>query len=243
MERQPVVKCLVGSHNYNLNEPTSDRDYKLFVMPTFDDLYYRNEYSKSILGTDEDVDIHDIRKVAHLWWKSNLNFIEVLYSTDVQFLCDAPELSVIWSMKHELVTMNLPYLWNACIGMHHNKMKLLHKGTEGTQHLVDQYGYDTKQALHAFRILDFLKRFADTDFVDFQYAMTYQDSERDKLLAIKHGKFTLEHFEEYIMIALDYMKSQYESLYVSQSSKEYIKKQLEELIYSMVENRIVKGMV
>ena len=46
--RVPVLKALVGSHNYNLNTPESDKDYKLFVLPTFDDLYSREDYTASI---------------------------------------------------------------------------------------------------------------------------------------------------------------------------------------------------
>lgn len=34
-----VLKALVGSHNYNLNTESSDKDYKYFVLPTLDDLY------------------------------------------------------------------------------------------------------------------------------------------------------------------------------------------------------------
>ena len=66
-----------------------------------------------------------------------------------------------------MMKMNLKYLYDACIGMHYNKMKYLEKGTEGTKHLVEKYGYDTKQAVHAWRILDFLRAFADNEFTDF----------------------------------------------------------------------------
>ena len=38
-DRQWLIKALVGSHNYNLNTETSDKDYKVFVLPTFNELY------------------------------------------------------------------------------------------------------------------------------------------------------------------------------------------------------------
>ena len=31
--RTVAFKSLVGSHNYNLNTPESDKDYKVFVLP------------------------------------------------------------------------------------------------------------------------------------------------------------------------------------------------------------------
>ena len=45
-ERKVVFKALVGSHNYNLNDETSDKDYKYFVLPTFDDLYTGKMFSQ-----------------------------------------------------------------------------------------------------------------------------------------------------------------------------------------------------
>ena len=40
-----LFRVLTGSHNYNMNTPESDKDYKIFVLPTFDDLYHGKEFS------------------------------------------------------------------------------------------------------------------------------------------------------------------------------------------------------
>ena len=45
--RIAVLKALVGSHNYNLNTESSDKDYKYFVLPTLDDLYDGTIFSAS----------------------------------------------------------------------------------------------------------------------------------------------------------------------------------------------------
>ena len=37
--REIMLKSSVGSVNYNLVTADSDKDYKFFVMPTFDDVY------------------------------------------------------------------------------------------------------------------------------------------------------------------------------------------------------------
>ena len=42
--RNVAFKALVGSHNYNLNTSDSDKDYKLFVIPTLDDLYFNKSF-------------------------------------------------------------------------------------------------------------------------------------------------------------------------------------------------------
>lgn len=236
MNRTIAFKALVGSHNYNLATPESDKDYKVFVLPTFDDLYKGNQYSHSQITDTVDYDYHDIRKLSNLFWKSNLNFIEVLYSTDV-IHSDIPwvktNIDEIYKIKHELVSMNLPYLYRACKGMYFNKIKYLEKGTEGTQHLVDRFGYDTKQGLHAFRILDFIERFAETNFADFQHAMTYSDTERDSMLAIKNGLYTKEEYLRIVEFKLSSFEK-LESLYTSQKENEDVKRHLEDIILGLV---------
>ena len=236
MDRKIAFSSLVGSHNYNLATPESDKDYKVFVLPTFEDLYNGTQYSHSKITNSVDYDYHDIRKLTSLFWKSNLNFIEVLYSTDVKipkYLLINPHIEEIYRMKHEIVTMNLPYLYKACKGMYYNKIKYLDKGTEGTQYLVEKFGYDTKQALHAFRILDFIERFADTEFQDFQYAMTYNNAERDNMLGIKDGLYTKDEYLKLVEVQFSRFEK-LENLYLSQEEKHWVRDGLEEIIYELV---------
>ena len=216
--RKELFRALVGSHNYNLNTPESDKDYKIFIAPTFDDLYFNKQFSKSYIGETEDYDVHDIRKVSSLFWKANVNFLEVLFSEDIQLKYDVKNgtqthkyLNDIFAMKNDIARMNLPYLYDACIGMHITKKKQIDKGTSGTQHLVDKYGYDTKQAMHSIRILNFLRRFADNEFTDFKQAIWYMEDEGNKeyLLDMKKGNCAKEEYyfvsEYYLnMIEQDY---------------------------------------
>lgn len=148
IERTEVFRSLVGSHNYNLNTEGSDKDYKVFILPTFDDLYFNRSYSKSIIGADMDLDIHDLRKATDLWFKANINFLEVLYSSDIELkhnnlsIASHHDMLELISRRDEIARMNLPFLYSACIGMHKQKRHSVLKGTESTQVLVDQFGYD-----------------------------------------------------------------------------------------------------
>jgi uncharacterized protein len=235
MERKVAFKALVGSHNYNLNTPESDKDYKVFTLPTFEDLYFNRRISTSKVGETEDYDFHDVRQIPELWWKTNINFVEVLYSTKT--FNTIPELLIIFNMKDRLVRMNLPYFYTACKGMHFNKLSQIDKGTSGTQHLVDKYGYDTKQALHAYRVLDFITRFYFTDFEGFKWAMTYEGKARDFMLSIKNGKYTKEEY-------LDLVKTKYEKfevleeVYKNQKPDIEVKEILEGLIMEMVKKNL-----
>ena len=196
--RKTAIKALVGSHNYNLNTPESDRDYKHFVLPTFDDIYNSYYHSESHVGEQMDYTVHDIRKLPELLFKANINFVEVLFSKDFTEGYYCPEVAELVEMREEIARMNLPYLFSACKGMFFNKMKYIEKGTSGTIHLVEKHGYDTKQALHAYRVLDFLEKYCYNGFKSFGGAISYFGDDIKFMLFIKDGGYEREEFNTII---------------------------------------------
>lgn len=191
--REVVIRALVGSHNYNLNTKTSDRDYKYFVIPTFDDLYFGKLFSTSYQAETKDYDCHDIRQLSNLLWKANINFIEVLFSQDLLFHSG---LSWLFDHKNELASMNMPYLYKATMGMHYQKASSLHKGTAKTQSLIERFGYDTKQATHALRCLFMVERLAGGMPMD--EALWFEESHKhwSILRSLKAGEFTESEFNK-----------------------------------------------
>lgn len=247
--RRELVRVLVGSHNYNLNTVSSDRDYKIFIAPTFNDLYFGNEFKSSIIGETEDYVVHDIRKMSKLFEKANINFLEILFSISCDINHDNLEtaslLRQIFNMKHDIVKMNLPYLYNACVGMHFEKRDNVRKGTSSTQCLVDKFGYDTKQALHSLRVLDFLRKFADNNFTDFQAAIWYDDDSfaREYLLEVKDGKYTYEQYYNHAANLLALIRGKYEDKYKSREFDAKTGIKLDRLIKEIVRKEILSKMM
>ncbi|WJJ55312.1 hypothetical protein QB910_000068 [Dabrowskivirus KKP3916] len=242
MSNTKIFSCLVGSHNYNLNDENSDKDYKVFTMPSFKDLYYNHMDSKMSVGETEDFDTHDVRKLGQLLWKSNVNYMEILFSNEIIWHQEHSPLRVLFlpEIRNKIAKMNLPYLYKSCKGMYYNKMKYIHKGTSGTQHLVEKYGYDTKQALHAFRILDFCFKYAENGFSDFKEAITYDNSEREFMLSIKSGYFTFPQFEQMIERKFVNQFLPLEETFFAQKENEFTKLLLEAAIYNAVYDGIQK---
>lgn len=239
MEREVMLKALVGSHNYNLAHEESDKDYKVFVAPNFEDLYLGKRYAKQIITDTEDNDIHDIRKLIELFFKANVNYLEVLASNEIVVPDGLPEIHKIISYKKDIFKMNLPHLFNACKGVYFNKMKLLNKGTEGTQHLVDKFGYDTKQALHAYRSLKVIVDFANADFEDFEGAIRYDGEDLEFMKEIRHGFFRQDVFENFV-------KHYYEStfLHIGKRYNEQpvnleLKAELEGIVMELIKRKMV----
>jgi hypothetical protein len=191
--RPVAIKALVGSWASNLQTPASDKDWKYFVTPTFDDLYSGKMFSSANVSETLDYDCHDIRQLGNLLWKSNVNFIITLFSPE--YSCN-PMLQWIFDNADRYAGMNLPAFYNSTMGMHIEKMKKLLEPTSNTQILVDTFGYDTKQATHALRCLYILHRISSGMSV--RSAFWFEGKDKEVLLGVKAGNQSLEEFREYV---------------------------------------------
>ena len=232
-----VFYSLVGSHNYNLNTKNSDKDYKYFVMPTFDDLYYNKYIHKEFVSKDIDYTVHDIRKLPVLFYKSNINFLEVLFSIDSN--CELKFNDFYkWLIinREKLATMNLQYLYKACIGMYFTKRKQMINDSDGRHLSIEKYGYDTKSACHSYRVLDFLIRMYQNDFC-FGDSIYYDDCEKQRnlLIRIKSGEYNLYYINEMLNKLKENVDS-LESYFVSQNSNVCLYEELQDRVKNIVMN-------
>lgn len=78
-------KFLIGSNNYNLDLPDSDKDYKGIIMPNFTDLYFNKTLNAQI---DEHESLVDYRFFCQKLTKANPNYVEMLFSKEKEFLND-----------------------------------------------------------------------------------------------------------------------------------------------------------
>lgn len=86
-EEDIVGVFLYGSQNYNLDRENSDIDIKVITLPSIDIITKgTNPYSKEKELIDENgnilgkIDIKEIRKMADMYKKQNINFIETLFT-------------------------------------------------------------------------------------------------------------------------------------------------------------------
>lgn len=230
--RNLVLSSMVGSWAANLNTSASDEDWKHFVAPTFDDLYTGKMYSNADVSKTLDYDVHDIRQLSNLLWKANLNFVSVLFGYRVSCV---PELEWIFDNADSFAVMNLPYFYNATMGMHFEKMSTLTKGTSNTQVFIEKYGYDTKQACHAMRCLYVLERFQKCK--NMRYALFFEQGwYRDNLLDIKAGKMSLDFFREGVEMwhneNKDFLKGWYSSCLPDEEAKNMLDEGIKDFIRS-----------
>ena len=216
--RKVVLSSMVGSWASNLNTPASDQDWKYFVTPTFDDLYTGKLFATASVTDTFDYDVHDIRQLINLLWKANLNFIVVLFGYEVTRVA---ELQWIFANAESLATMNLPYFYNATMGMHFEKMSKLLQPTGNTQILVDKFGYDTKQACHALRCLLVLQRVWCGKTM--REALWFDGDNRKMLIDVKSGVYSLDEFKGIVNVWHSVHKENVSAWFKNQTANESMK--------------------
>lgn len=210
--RKKAFKSIVGSHNYNLNDENSDKDYKIFLFPTFDDIYKNKKINKHTEEAGDDIDHYDIRELPRLLYKSNINFTETLFSVEKEVFTNdgAGYIKEIFDMREDIARINLSYLFDACMGMFNNKVRAMNR--DDAQAL--RCGYDGKSAMTAYRILDFLIRYADGHFESFEESIRYNSVERERMLRIKNGDVKIgDIINELSYMEKDIIQVQYKDKY------------------------------
>ena len=72
---------LYGSQNYGINTPTSDVDTKAILIPNINKICAQEKWeSKELLVDEEHCEVKDIREMRNMWFKQNMNFLEILFT-------------------------------------------------------------------------------------------------------------------------------------------------------------------
>lgn len=231
-ERELALVAQVGSHNYNLNTENSDEDYKVFVLPSFDDLYEGTKHKSNVCSDIADYSAHDVRQLSHLLYKANISFLEILFSNNYQ--CFNPGMSKVFEMRDEIAVMNLPYFYSACLGIYYETMKKFTIITDKRKDSIEKFGYSTKDAAQAYRVLNTLVRFAKNDFENFGDALRFTGDELCHIELIRKGHYSKEE--------LTAMITEYKETNVDTLRKTFITTQINEKTYAKLDS-IIRTMI
>lgn len=192
-------KFLVGSNNYNLDLPDSDKDYKEVVMPNFTDLYFNKTLNAQI---DEHKSLVDYRFFCQRLVKANPNYIEMFFSKEKEFLDDG--FTQIFDLARETLPSFLRLSWGnfvlATLSMAHNSLKRTDQESKMVAravflcHLLER-AYEKNGELTDSDWTDHNFRTIRTDKVAFKEAKEQLTSllSFDKKLSPKDSDFKLVH--------------------------------------------------
>lgn len=159
------VICLQGSQNYGMSDESSDIDTKLLLVPSLNDLVLNTKpisHTLEMPDNQEHVDCKDVRDYFKIFRKSNINFVEILFT---DYWVVNHKYYDLWAelrnRAEELARIN-PYAAVSCMkGMAAEKRHALCHEYPSRMLWIEKYGYDPKQLSHLMRICHFLKMYID----------------------------------------------------------------------------------
>ena len=229
-----------GSGNYGLDYEGSDVDTKCVLAPSLKELSESKMTSTTFVReNDEHIDFKDVRAMLETFRKSNLNFLEILYT---KYYVINPIYEAEWNKlieaRDSIVSMNLPSLIKSMKGIASEKYHALEHRYPSRIEWLDKYGYDPKQLHHLFRIEGFMDRWIEGE--------TFEDclisTEPEWLIEVKKGKYDLETARKRGKEVMGFIQEMYEKyLKICDSSvDESIYKLFEEVSYNIIEIGIRK---
>lgn len=223
-----------GSGNYGLDYEDSDVDTKCVLAPTLNELAASKTTSTTyIRKNDEHIDFKDIRVMLETFRKSNLNFLEILYT---KYYIINPMYEAEWNkliqVRDSIVTMNPPSLIKSMKGIASEKYHALEHRYPSRIEWLDKFGYDPKQLHHLFRLKEFMNRWIEGE--TFVNCLTSCESEW--LVDVKKGCYNLEDARRYGKESIDYIQQMYEDyLKICPSDiNETIYKLFDEISYNII---------
>lgn len=162
---------LYGSQNYSLDDEESDIDVKAIVLPTLNDIIFRNVISKTIEYENGTTDIKDLITFYDVIKKGNFSYIE---SIDTQYSIGDKYIKELFSK----IRPNKKSLLGA---MMEKRKALTHEYPSKTKEF-EKWGCDPKQYHHILRLYDLIERLSDESFFDYK-----NDKRQYDLIEIKRN--------------------------------------------------------
>ena len=229
-----------GSGNYGLDYEDSDVDTKCVLTPSLKELAEGKMTSSTyVRANDEHIDFKDIRTMLETFKKSNLNFLEILYT---EYYIINPIYEEEWNKlvkaRDTIVSMNLPSLIKSMKGIASEKYHALEHRYPSRIEWLDKFHYDPKQLHHLFRIKEFMHRWINGE----SFERCLISVEPEWLVDVKKGKYNLDDARRYGKGSMDFIQEMYEKYLKTcdDTIDETIYKLFEEVTYNTIKIGITK---
>ena len=158
------VLALQGSQNYGIADKESDIDSKMLTIPSFKSLVYNSKPQNKvhIMDNDEHCDLKDIREYFKIIRKSNINFVEILFTPYYIVNADyVDEWNYLRDNNEKIARLNPARAVKCMAGMAKEKRHALCHEYPSRMSYIEKYGFDPKQLSHLMRIEFFVKYYIE----------------------------------------------------------------------------------
>lgn len=168
--------------------------YPLEYYLSLESYYHRAEVKERKEGAIDEVS-YELRKTFHLLSNCNPNVMTYLYNKPEHYFATSKGGKML--IENRDVFLSKRRIYMAYSGYAYGQLKKLQTGAyrgymgEKRKKIVDEIGYDTKNAMTLIRLL----RNARELLLD-KTLIVYRDKDRDELLNIKKGNLTLEQLQK-----------------------------------------------
>ncbi len=201
-----ILEGYRGSHGHGTYIPSSDPNsvddidiFKIVVQPK--DYYLglnsylkKQEHYEAFIG-EYDILVYDIRKFTYLLSKGNPNVHIFLWLRPEDYFKITEAGKYLLSKRTEVLSEKVIHSFEGYAGAQLKRMThFKHEGYMGDKRkaLVSRYGYDSKNAAHCIRLL-----LTAIDLLKTGKIIVYRKDDKDILIDIKSGKWSLERVKEY----------------------------------------------
>lgn len=178
------------SHGTYVEGHIDDVDYMGVVLPPAQHIIGLGQWQHWVHKKDEwDVVLYSLRKMVGLLLKANPNVVGLLWLRDEDYAVTTPAFELLRANRD---AFSSKHAYNSFSGYAYSQLekmqKLAYQGYMGQKRkaLVDEFGYDCKNAAHCIRLLRTSIEFLRTG------EMHVWREDRAELLDIKMGKWSLQ---------------------------------------------------
>ncbi len=216
-----TLNCILegyrGSHGHGTYIPSSDPDsiddIDVFRVVVQSKEYYlglngylrKQEHYEKFIG-EYDILVYDIRKFVYLLTKGNPNVHLFLWLRPEDYFKVTEAGKYLISKRREFISQKVIHSFGGYASAQIKRMThFKHEGYMGEKRkaIVSKYGYDCKNAAHCIRLLATASGLLKTGELK-----VYRSEDRDMLIDIKTGKWSLERIKEYA----DELKTEFDNL-------------------------------
>lgn len=187
-----------GSSAYGTSTPESDHDYTAIVIPPVEYLLGLHKFQHFEPGVDNNMDVKgmSLTKFVTLALDGNPNVVEMLFFEPEQFLYLHPDFTSFLAHKNAFLSRRV---FEKFAGYARGQFKKMEAGKVGgyaghkRKVLVEQIGYDPKDASHLLRLL-----YKGIELARWgTLTPRLYDAQRLMVMQIKRGEWTLERIKDF----------------------------------------------